>query len=106
MLGWSGTNGDPDYFLGNLNSTKGIPENNSTFYSNPEVDRLLDEARVAIDEEERAALYKEALAIIHEDTPMIPLVHSIPVLAGSERVKNYVPHLSTSEPLTFVDLED
>lgn len=106
MLGWSGTNGDPDYFLGNLNSTRGIPENNSTFYSNPEVDRLLDEARVTIDEEERAALYKEALAIIHEDTPMIPLVHSIPVLAGSERVKNYIPHLSTSEPLTFVDLED
>lgn len=106
MLGWSGTNGDPDYFLGNLNSTRGIPENNSTFYSNPEVDRLLDEARVTIDEEERAALYREALAIIHEDTPMIPLVHSIPVLAGSERVKNYIPHLSTSEPLTFVDLED
>ncbi|MGN8648103.1 ABC transporter substrate-binding protein [Gracilibacillus sp. HCP3S3_G5_1] len=106
MLGWSGTNGDSDYFLGNLLSTAGIPENNSTFYSNPDVDALLEEARTTVDEGERDALYQEALELIHEDTPMIPLVHSVPVLAGSDRVNNYVPHLSTSEPLTFVELTD
>ncbi|MDG5787084.1 ABC transporter substrate-binding protein [Evansella sp. AB-P1] len=104
MLGWSGTNGDSDYFLGNLLSTAGIPDSNSTFYSNSDVDALLAQARTTVDEGERAALYEEALAIIHEDTPMITLVHSVPVLAGSDRVKNYVPHLSTSEPLTFVEL--
>ncbi|MDQ0256926.1 peptide/nickel transport system substrate-binding protein [Evansella vedderi] len=106
MLGWSGTNGDSDYFLGNLLSTAGIPDTNSTFYSNTEVDDLLAQARTTVDEDERAALYQEALAIIHEDSPMITLVHSIPVLAGSDRVKNYVPHLSTSEPLTKVELVD
>ncbi|MBU9714367.1 ABC transporter substrate-binding protein [Evansella tamaricis] len=106
MLGWSGTNGDSDYFLGNLLGTQGIPDSNSTFYSNADVDALLAEARTTVDEGERAALYEEALAIIHEDTPMITLVHSIPVLAGSDRVKNYVPHLSTSEPLTFVELAE
>ncbi|SDZ68379.1 peptide/nickel transport system substrate-binding protein [Evansella caseinilytica] len=106
MLGWSGTNGDSDYFLGNLLGTVGIPDSNSTFYSNEEVDALLAEARTTIDEVERAALYEEALAIIHEDSPMITLVHSIPVLAGSDRVKDYVPHLSTSEPLTYVELTE
>lgn len=106
MLGWSGTNGDSDYFLGNLLGTNGIPDSNSTFYSNADVDALLAQARTTVDEGERDALYQEALAIIHEDSPMITLVHSIPVLAGSDRVKNYVPHLSTSEPLTFVELVD
>lgn len=106
MLGWSGTNGDSDYFLGTLLSSPSIPDPNNTFYSNEKVDQLLAKARVTVDEKERGALWAEALAIIHEDSPMIPLVHSIPVLAGSDRVKNYVPHLSTSEPLTFVELQD
>lgn len=106
MLGWSGTNGDADYFLGTLLSSPSIPDPNNTFYSNERVDELLAQARVTVDDEERGKLWEEALALIHEDSPMIPLVHSIPVLAGSERVQNYVPHLSTSEPLTFVDLAD
>jgi len=106
MLGWSGTNGDTDYFLGNLLSTATIPSSNQTFYSNTEVDDLLEQARSVVDEGERAALYEEALAIIHEDAPMINLVHSTPVLAGSDRVQNYVPHLSTSEALTNVELSE
>ncbi|WP_416147855.1 ABC transporter substrate-binding protein [Salipaludibacillus sp. HK11] len=106
MLGWSGTNGDSDYFLGNLLTTATIPENNQTFYSNTDVDDLLEQARSVVDEEERAALYEEALALIHEDAPMINLVHSTPVLAGTDRVQNYVPHLSTSEALTNVELSE
>lgn len=104
MLGWSGVNGDPDYFLGSLLSTDGIPGSNQTFYSNSEVDMLLDEARSTIDEEERAALYEEAQVLIHEDAPMVPLVHSIPVLAGSDTISGYVPHPSTSESLKNVEI--
>jgi peptide/nickel transport system substrate-binding protein len=106
MLGWSGTNGDSDYFLGNLLSTPSIPTSNQTFYSNSEVDDLLTQARHAVEESDREQYYKEALELIHEDSPMITLVHSIPVLAGSDRVQNYVPHLSTSEPLTEVELSE
>ncbi|NJP37844.1 ABC transporter substrate-binding protein [Alkalicoccus luteus] len=106
MLGWSGVNGDPDYFFGNLLHSDAIPGGNRNFYRNDEVDALLDEAKVTIDEDERAELYMEAQEIIHEEAPMIPLVHSIPVLAGSERVSGYVPHPSTSEPLTNVELMD
>jgi peptide/nickel transport system substrate-binding protein len=106
MLGWSGVNGDPDYFFGNLLHSDAIPGGNRNFYRNDEVDSLLDQAKTSIDEDERAELYEEAQEIIHEDAPMIPLVHSIPVLAGSENVQNYVPHPQTSEPLTEVEISE
>lgn len=106
MLGWSGTNGDPDYFFGNLLHGDAIPGGNRTFYSNDEVNTLLDQAKISVDEAVRADLYEQAQLLIHDDAPMIPLVHTRPVLAGSERVMNYVPHPSTSESLTFVELAE
>lgn len=105
MLGWSGTNGDPDYFLSSLLHGDLIGDSNREFYQSDKVDQLLNEAKVEIDQEKRADMYKEAQAIIAEDVPMVPLVHSTPVMASSSTVKNYVPHLSTSESLEEVDLE-
>ncbi|WP_027963074.1 ABC transporter substrate-binding protein [Halalkalibacillus halophilus] len=104
MLGWSGTNGDPDYFLGPLLHGSNVGESNRTFYQNDEVDELLDQAKRAVDQDERAELYQEAQALIYEDSPMVPLVHSEPVLASSSVVENYVPHPSTSESLKEVEL--
>lgn len=105
MLGWSGTNGDPDYFLSSLLHGSNVGTSNREFYANPEVDKLLDAAKVAIDQDERAELYKQAQALIAEDAPMVPLVHSRPVLATTSQVKNYVPHPSTSESLAEVEIE-
>ncbi|HLS60452.1 MAG TPA: ABC transporter substrate-binding protein [Virgibacillus sp.] len=105
MLGWSGTNGDPDYFLSSLLHGSNIGSSNREFYENEEVDQLLDDAKVAVDQDERADLYKEAQVLIAEDAPMVPLVHSTPVMATSSNVKNYVPHPSTSESLEEVELE-
>jgi len=105
MLGWSGTNGDPDYFLSSLLHGNNVGDSNREFYANDEVDRLLDEAKVAVDQDEREDLYKQAQAIIAEEAPMIPLVHSTPVMATAAYVKDYIPHPSTSETLREVDLE-
>ncbi|WP_026675208.1 ABC transporter substrate-binding protein [Alkalihalobacterium bogoriense] len=104
MLGWSGTNGDPDYFLSSLLHGSNVGSSNRSFYQNDEVDKLLDAAKRAVDQDERADLYKQAQAIISEDSPMVTLVHSTPVMATSSNVLNYVPHPSTSEPLTEVEL--
>lgn len=106
MLGWSGTNGDPDYFLSSLLHGNNIGTSNRSFYQNTEVDKLLDQAKVAIDQEERASLYQEAQLLISEDVPMVPLVHSRPVLATTSAVKNYVPHPSTSESLAEVEIQE
>lgn len=106
MLGWSGTNGDPDYFLNNLLSINSIPTGNRTFYRNEEISTIFSRAVEMTDEAERDRMYQQALEIIHQDAPWIPLVHNRPVLASSASVLNYVPHPSTSESLALVDLAD
>ena len=42
---------------------------NSGYYSNEEVDKLLEQARTSTDQAERAELYKEMQEIVHEDAP-------------------------------------
>ena len=42
---------------------------NSGYYSNPKVDALLEAARGSTDQAERARLYKEMQAIVHDDAP-------------------------------------
>ncbi|WP_425290222.1 ABC transporter substrate-binding protein [Arsenicitalea aurantiaca] len=44
---------------------------NSGYYSNPEVDTLIEEARVETDPEARAALYREMQTLVFEDAPWI-----------------------------------
>ncbi|GAA0460372.1 ABC transporter substrate-binding protein [Alkalibacillus silvisoli] len=105
MLGWSGTNGDPDYFLGSLLHSSNIGSSNASYYSNEEVDSLIEQAQTAVDQDERAELYEEAQQIIYDEAAMVPLVHSEPVLASLSSVQNYVPHPSTSESLAEVELD-
>lgn len=104
ILGWSGTNGDPDYFLSSLLHGSNVGSSNRTFYQNDEVDELLDAAKRAVDQDERADLYAQAQVLISEDSPMATLVHSRPVMATTDGVQNYVPHPSTSETLREVEL--
>ncbi|OQM74279.1 peptide ABC transporter substrate-binding protein [Pseudaminobacter manganicus] len=42
---------------------------NSGYYSNPEVDKLLEEARTSTDQAKRAELYKQMQQIVHDDAP-------------------------------------
>jgi len=42
---------------------------NSGYYSNPEVDKLLEAARRSTDQAERARLYKKMQKIVHDDAP-------------------------------------
>lgn len=63
---------DPDTLPYLTLRTGALPENggfNSGYYSNPAVDRLLEQARRSTDQAERAQLYKEMQAIVHDDAP-------------------------------------
>ncbi len=106
IMGWSGTNGDPDYFLSSLLHGSNVGSSNRSFYQNNEVDELLDAAKRAVDQDERADLYAQAQALISEDSAMVTLVHSKPVMAITKNVLNYVPHPSTSESLAEVELQN
>ncbi|TLS38670.1 ABC transporter substrate-binding protein [Pseudalkalibacillus caeni] len=92
LLGWTGTNGDADDFIYTLWHEDNIGSMNSTFYANEELNGILEEARSISDQEKRSELYKRAQEIMHEDPPIIPLVHSTPVLAARSDIKGFDPH--------------
>lgn len=71
--GWIADYPDPQDFLDILFHSES--RNNDLEYSNPEVDRLLEEARGEQDFEKRVDLYQQAEEIILEDAPIVPLTH-------------------------------
>lgn len=70
-IGWIADYPDPQDFLDILFHSDSL--DNRTGYSNPEVDRLLEQARVEYDQEKRFKLYQQAEEIIVQDAAWIPL---------------------------------
>ncbi|SFR12110.1 ABC transporter substrate-binding protein [Poseidonocella sedimentorum] len=62
---------------------------NSGYYSNPEVDALLEAARVATDQDERARLYREMQTIVQEDAPWVFVANWKQNAVTSDRVEGF-----------------
>ena len=62
---------------------------NSGYYSNPEVDQLLEAARTSTDQEERARLYREMQTIVKEDAPWVFVANWKQNAVTSDRVENF-----------------
>jgi peptide/nickel transport system substrate-binding protein len=90
FLSWN-SSGDGDVALYPLfhSSQHGAPGNRS-FYSNKEVDKLLDKARVSVDEEERRSLYKEVQNILQEDLAIYALAYPNINLAKNKELKGLI----------------
>ena len=73
-IGWIADYPDPENFLDILFYSES--SNNHTNYSNPEVDALLEKARVETDETLRFSIYSEVEQMILDDAPWIPLWYS------------------------------
>lgn len=108
LIGWTGDFIDPDNFLYTLLSSgnaKPGQAGNYSFYKNETVDQLLIEARQNSDIVFRKSLYEKLLKIVNYDTPSVPLVHTMPVLAARKSVKGYVPYITGVESLENVDID-
>ena len=79
QLGWSGRV-DPDGDIYEFAASTGSL--NISGYQNPKLDALLAKARQSTDETERKDLYKQAVAVINQDRPLIYLFHE-KYLAGA-----------------------
>lgn len=101
--GWVADYVDPHVFLEIWASDNG---NNDGQYSNPEYDRLLRQALVAKNQEERYEIYQQLDAILVEDCPMLPIFHYTRVYALSPKVKGWYPTLLDNHPYKYVDVED
>ncbi|AZR74469.1 peptide ABC transporter substrate-binding protein [Anoxybacter fermentans] len=99
LLGWTGDNGDPDNFIYVLLDKT---NNDRHAYVNDELHEILVKAQQIFDQEERAALYKKAQVIIHNDAPFVFLVHSTPPLGLKENIEGYIPSPTGSEKLNTV----
>lgn len=62
---------------------------NSGYYSNPKVDELLEAARTATDQAERARLYQQMQTIVQEDAPWVFVANWKQNAVTSDRVQNF-----------------
>ncbi|MGH1367100.1 MAG: ABC transporter substrate-binding protein [Maritimibacter sp.] len=74
---------------------------NSGYYSNPEVDKLLEAARAETDQAKRAALYQEMQVIVQEDAPWVFVANWKQNAVTSDRVEDFA-----LEPSFLLQLEN
>lgn len=98
-MGWIADYPSMDNFLYPLFHSSEKGNNNMTFYSNPEVDKLLEEARKETNEEKRYELYREAEKKILEDAPIVPIYFYQFARVVQPTVKNY--HISAMGLVPF-----
>lgn len=90
LIGWSGRT-DPDGNIHTFTESKGAL--NDGKYSDPEVDRLLNEARLVGDPTARKALYAKAFEIfVGRDRPRVYLYHPRWLWAHRKEVEGFTPY--------------
>ncbi|MCP8940799.1 ABC transporter substrate-binding protein [Alsobacter sp. SYSU M60028] len=89
QYGWSGRP-DPDGNIHAFVTCKGGL--NDWKYCNPEVDKLLDQARTVADPAKRKELYTAAQKILHEDLPIIHLYHESWIWGMKKKLEGFTPH--------------
>jgi oligopeptide transport system substrate-binding protein len=91
-LGWSMDYPSPQNYLEPLYSTAALPPagSNTTFYSNPEFDALIQQGNSAGSSEEAIEFYNQAEDLLLEDMPIIPMFYELEQAAHSENVSGVV----------------
>lgn len=89
-LRWLGySNEDPDIFEYAFYTGSFAPKRaNRGYYSNPQVDRLIEEGRRTLDQAKRKAIYNQVQKILAHDLPYINLWYLDNVMVHSSRVQN------------------
>jgi len=91
MMAWIGDYPDAENFLQLFHTKNCSPGSNHGCYSNPEFDRLYDQAMATKDENERNVLWQKAQEIIREDCPWIFLNHPKRYSLAWDHLGNYIP---------------
>ena len=86
LTAWSGRV-DPDGNLYTFLHTGGAL--NDSHYSNPDVDKLLDEARAVSDDAQRRALYAQVFQHVSQDLPELYLWYQKAIVGMSARVSGF-----------------
>ncbi|MAM24978.1 MAG: ABC transporter substrate-binding protein [Rhodobacteraceae bacterium] len=103
QVGWSGRV-DPDGNIHQFMTTEGGI--NDSKYSDPEMDRLLDEARLSTDPAVRKESYSAAIAKQQEDMPIVYLYHPVWIWALDKDIKGFEPYPDGMIRLHGVSIEE
>jgi len=91
-LAWVGVL-DPDILFQIFHSSNFPPAgDNRGHYSNPELDRLLEQGRAITNQKERRQIYARAQKILAEDLPYVPLWWWKNVIVKKPTVQNFIPY--------------
>ena len=93
LQGWISDTGDPDNFLYPLFHTKSFGYTGNTFFfSNSEIDKMIDNARQIRNIKQRIKYYQEIEEKIIDEAPGVFLFHSLKTLVVRKGVRGFKPH--------------
>ena len=98
-MGWIADYPSMDNFLYPLFQSDQARTGSYTFYSNSQVDELLQQARSTIDDQQRYDIYAQAEKLILTDAPAIPLYYYRDFRVTNNRIGGFVHN-----PMGFTDM--
>jgi len=102
MAGKNGAGIDPDRSLYFFFHSKGSA--NVWGYANPEFDRLVEEAKVTLDQSKRQALYVKAQEILYEDAANLFFASPMTYCFINAKVKDFNPIVSNPEDFKYATI--
>jgi ABC-type transport system substrate-binding protein len=102
---WAADYPDPTNFLDARFHSRTIGSSNDSYYANPELDALLDAARVETDPARRVAMYHRAERILYDDAPWVWNYHREMTEVDQPYLQNYTPHPVWGRDYTSARLE-
>ena len=102
QLAWLQDFPDASDFLNTLFNTNQQPQNNSSMYSNKQVDEWLNKAQTDTNETERYQLYDKVTEQIMKDAPWVPLYYSEFNYAVQPWVHGFYINPTLTDPLQFI----
>ena len=102
--GWIADYNDAQNFLYLMQSTTGAQ--NYAKYNSPAFDKLMDEAARTSDLKNRAAVLKQAEAIVMDDMPNIPIYYYVSKDLVSTKLAGYVDNTKNIHRLRWMNLSN
>ena len=104
QLGWTGDNGDPDNFLavlfdGLASSAIRTQWHNATYHD------LMLKGKQTVDQAKRTKIYEDALQLMFDECPVIPVAHSTVIWPSLKSVTNFKLHPTGSVRMKNVSLK-
>ena len=100
LIGWTGDNGDPDNFfyplLDQNSAHKDGTAQNYSFWRDPAFHKLMLAGQATVEDAKRRPIYQQANAMVHDQAPAVPLVHTTVPIVLKSSLKGFVPSPNTS----------